>query len=279
MPLERSEVAAVRLGRQIAVVGGFLADGASSPRVDLYAPALDRWTRLPDLPIGVNHAMAAASGSRLFVVGGYAGSLGRGVPQRGAFVLELGSWRQLRLLPEPRAAAGAAIVGGKLYVVGGVDGAGLARGAFALDLGSGRWTAIPGPTPREHLGVTAARGRVYAVAGRTGGIGSNLALVEEYDPASGRWRRLPPVPDPRGGTGAAAASGAIVSAGGEEPEGTIASVYAFDLDRRRWRRLPDLPTPRHGLGVVGFGERVYTLAGGREPGLAVSGVNESLSLS
>jgi non-specific serine/threonine protein kinase len=86
------------------------------------------------------------------------------------------------------------------------------------------------------------------------------------------------VPYPRGGTGAAAIGGRIVSAGGEEPAGTIASVYAYDIARARWSRLPDLPTPRHGLGVAAVGGRVYVIGGGTVPGLSVSNANEVLDL-
>ena len=93
-------------------------------------------------------------------------------------------------MPGARGAAGAAIVGGKLYVVGGVGPNGLARRAFALDLKTGRWASIPGPTPREHLAVTAAAGKVYAVAGRLAGIDTNLRAFESYSPATKRWTRL-----------------------------------------------------------------------------------------
>jgi hypothetical protein len=70
----------------------------------------------------------------------------------------------------------------------------------------------------------------------------------------------------------------LVSVGGEEPAGSIGSVYGYDLARGRWRRLPDLPSPRHGLGVVAVGSRVFAIAGGPEPGLTVSGVNESIAV-
>jgi non-specific serine/threonine protein kinase len=159
-----------------------------------------------------------------------------------------------------------------------VTSGGLARRALALDLRRRRWLTLPGPTPREHLGATAAAGRVYAVGGRTSGLDTNLRLFEVYDPARRRWRRLPPVPTPRGGTAAAASGRLILSVGGEAPTGTIAAAYAFDLRARRWRRLPDLPTPRHGLGVVAFRGRVYALAGGPRPGLHVSGANEYIDL-
>ena len=275
VPLARSEVAAALVGREIAVVGGFLENGTSSTRVEAYASAEDRWRRLPDLPIAVNHPMAAAADGRLYVVGGY---VARQTPTREAFVLAGRRWRRLPPMPGPRAAAGAAVVGRRLYVVGGIGRGGLARGAFAFDLDRRRWVSIAGPTPREHLGVTAAAGQVYAVAGRTAGYDTNLDLVEAYAPGRGRWRRLPPVPEARGGTGLTTLGTAIVSVGGEEEGGTIASVYAYGLAERRWRRLPDLPTARHGLGVVAAGDRVYVLAGGEEPGLTVSTANEALQL-
>jgi hypothetical protein len=73
-------------------------------------------------------------------------------------------------------------------------------------------------------------------------------------------------------------NGRIVSVGGEQPQGTIRSVYAYELRTKRWRRLADLPSPRHGLGVVASGGRVYVIAGGPQPGLTVSGVVESLQV-
>ncbi|MFN2466571.1 MAG: kelch repeat-containing protein, partial [Gaiellaceae bacterium] len=69
LPLARSEVAAALVGREIAVAGGYLADGGTSARVDAYSPAADRWRRLPSLPVAVNHPMAAAWRGRLYVLG------------------------------------------------------------------------------------------------------------------------------------------------------------------------------------------------------------------
>jgi N-acetylneuraminic acid mutarotase len=179
-------------------------------------------------------------------------------------------------MPQERAAAGAAVVGSTLYVAGGVTTQGLAQRAFAFDLVRRRWRTIPGPTPREHLAVTALRGRVYALAGRRAGFDTNLGALESYAPGARSWRRHAPVPDPRGGTGAAALGRQLVSVGGEGPEGTMAQVWSFDVRTGRWRRLADLPTPRHGLGVVTALGRVYAIAGGRQPGLTVSGTNEFL---
>jgi hypothetical protein len=276
LPDPRGEVAAAVVGDEIAVAGGFDRSGLDSARVDVYSPARDAWRRLPNLPAPVDHAMAAAASGRLYVLGGYGRSR---APRRSAWVLAPGGrWRALPPLPAARAAGGAAILRGRLYVAGGVGPRGLARMTLVLDLRRRRWSALPGPTPREHLAVTAAGGRLYALAGRTAGFDTNTTIFESLSPPERRWRRLPPVPAKRGGTGAAAVGTTIVSVGGEAPEGTIRSVYGFDLRRRRWRRLPDLPTPRHGLAVAALRGRVYAIAGGTTPGLATSGANEFLPL-
>ena len=270
LPVARTEVASARLGDEIVVIGGYLADGQSSGRVDAYSPRTRKWRRLPDLPARVNHAMAASAGGRLYVVGGYGA-------ERSAFSFFGGRWHRLRPLPAPRAAAGSAVVGKRLYVVGGVVAPGrLAPRMLVLGLRTGRWSFAPGPSLREHLAATATRGVLYALAGRSGG--TNFTTFEAYSVAARRWSRLPAVPYPRGGTGAAVVRGRIISVGGEEPAGTIASVYAYGISARRWTRLPDMRTPRHGLGVVSFGNTVYAVAGGPEPGLHVSSANEFLTL-
>jgi N-acetylneuraminic acid mutarotase len=273
LPLPRTEVAGAAVRGEIYVVGGYSADGSSSRRVDVYSPASRRWRRGPDLPAAVNHAMAAAYRGRLYLVGGYGGA---GPARRSTFVLANGRWRSLEPMPAPRAAAGAAITRDRLYIVGGVRSPGtLARVAFAFDLRRGRWSTIDGPTPREHLAAAALGGKVYAVAGRLGGVDTNLTRVEAFD---GRWRAVAPLPEARGGTGAAVVAGRLISVGGEAPPGTIASVYAYRPGSKVWERLPDLPTPRHGLAVVAAGTRVYVIGGGPKPGLFVSGANESLDL-
>jgi N-acetylneuraminic acid mutarotase len=152
----------------------------------------------------------------------------------------------------------------------------LARVAFRFDLRERRWSTIKGATPREHLAAATLGGKVYAVAGRLGGIDTNQTRLEVL--SSGSWRAVAPLPEARGGTGAAAVAGRLVSVGGEAPSGTIATVYAYTPASNRWQKLPDLPTPRHGLAVVALGKRVYVIGGGPRPGLFVSDANEALDL-
>jgi non-specific serine/threonine protein kinase len=276
MPFARTEVVAATVGKEVFVLGGIPIEGGASNRVDAYNPARNTWRRVPNLPAGVHHAMATGARGRLYVFGGFSVA---GVLQRTAWVLEGRRWRALPRMPFPRAAAGAAFANGKIVVAGGLAAGRLAKAALSFDVRKRRWRAIPGPTPREHLAVTSLAGVVYAVAGRTGGIDTNLLDFESYRPGSRSWTRLPPVPDPRGGTGAAGLNGQIVSVGGEEPQGTIAEVLAYRVATRRWTQLENLRTPRHGLGVTAFGGRVFVIGGGTEPGLTVSTANESLRVA
>ncbi len=276
MPLPRTEVAAATVGNEIVVVGGFTIDGGASPRADAYSPTRDAWRRLPDLPVAVHHAMAVGVAGKAYVLGGYTST---GGTSRTAFVLEKGVWRALPRMPFPRAAAGAGVSGRRIVVAGGIgEGRRLARSVLVFDLRTRRWSRAPGPTPREHLGVTSFAGTVYAIAGRTAGLDTNLLHFESWRPGQPRWQRLQPIPDSRGGTGAAALRGQIVSAGGEEPDGTIREVLTYRIVDKRWVRLADLPTPRHGIGVAALGGRVFVIGGGPEPGLTVSSANESLEV-
>ena len=150
---------------------------------------------------------------------------------------------------------------------------GLARSAFALDLRRNRWRQVPGPTPREHLAVTAAGGRVYALAGRTAGLDTNVRTLESWRPGARDGRACRPFRSRAEAPGATAVGRTIVSIGGEAPTGTIASVYAYDTRHAHVAPAPDLPTPRHGLGVVAAGRTVYAIAGGPRPGLTTSGAD------
>jgi hypothetical protein len=201
-------------------------------------------------------------------------------PSDRAFVLSWGEWAELPRMPEPRAAAGAAMVDGKAYVAGGVGPRGLADRVMVFDPNSAAWSMVAGPpTAREHLGVAGFDGRLYVMGGRTGGIGTNLGVVEVYDPATDTWSPLSDMPTPRGGIAAAATTNGFVAAAGGEADATFDEVEAFDARRGRWVSLPPMPTARHGLGVAGTGTVLYVIAGGPEPGLAFSAANEAIDLA
>jgi non-specific serine/threonine protein kinase len=267
-------VTAAAVGTEIYVIGGYRRDGATVSTVEVFQPGSGRWRPGPELPLAVNHAMAATVGGRLHVFGGYTGS---GRPSAAAFRLDRSGWRRLRDLPEVRAAGTAVAAAGKIYLAGGLGPGGLAAAMLVYDPATDRWSLAPGPpTPREHLGGAGAGGRVFTVGGRAASRG-NLDAAEVFDPATGRWSSLPPLPTPRGGLAAASANGFVVAVGGEGAA-TFPQAEALDVGAATWRSLPPMPTPRHGLGVATIGTVLYTLAGGPEPGLHVAATAEAIDL-
>jgi hypothetical protein len=282
LPVPRTEVASAVLDGRIVVVGGLTADGGASDRVDVFDPASNRWEQGPALPLGLHHSGMAALGDRVYVAGGYTNRPGQDwVAQSRVFSLGRTerAWREEPPLAGTRGGLAVAGAAGRLVAVGGTDNLGriLAR-TEVLTPGQRAWTAGPDMTePRDHLAAAASGGRVYAIAGRVGPLESNLATTESWDPAGPTgWRPEPRLNDTRGGTSAAEAGGRPCVAGGEEPQGTIASVEC--LANGRWDRVAALRTPRHGLAVAGVSDRLHVIAGGPEPGLFVSPAHEAFTI-
>jgi N-acetylneuraminic acid mutarotase len=280
--LERTEVAAARVGRHIYVMGGFVRRGRrTTAATERYDTERDRWTRVADMPVPLNHAAAATYRGRVYVVGGYRARSGLSDESAALYRYDprRDRWRRLRPAPTARGALAAGVIGHRLYAVGGANARdGALTTLEVYDFRRRRWrTGPPMGVAREHLAAAVAGGRLYVLAGRASGRG-NFQVAESFGPGAGRWRLEPSMRKPRGGIAAAAVGGRIVVVGGEESAGTIAEVELYDPAARRWRALPDMPTPRHGLGAVSRGSRVYVIEGGDEPGFAFTDALEVLSL-
>jgi N-acetylneuraminic acid mutarotase len=283
-PLERTEVAAARIGRFVYVVGGFERESrATVAAVARYDIRRDRWRLVRDMPIALNHATAVAHRGRLFVHGGYRGEAGLTEPT-GALLRydpRRDRWRRLPSAPIPRAAHAVAVVRNRLYVAGGANDSGSLRSLEIYDFRRARWSrgpSFPGPA-RNHTTGVASGGRFYVLAGRDAG---NLTAAERYDPRRRSWKELPPLRTARGGIASARLrDGRIAVFGGErlEPGGTtIGEVELFDPRTGRWSSLPALRTPRHGLGGVALGRRIYAIEGGPTPGFSFSRAIEFLDV-
>jgi N-acetylneuraminic acid mutarotase len=280
--LERTEVAAARIGRYVYVVGGFeKRSGLTTRAVERYDIRANRWRRLRDMPVGLNHPTAAVYHGRIYVHGGYTGrrDLSSATARLFAYDPRRNRWSRLPKSRVPRAAHALGVVGNRLYAAGGKNDTGALRTLEVYDFGRRRWSSGPrlkGPA-RDHMTGVSAGGFLYALAGRDGG--RNFTVAERYSPRRRGWERLPPMRKARGGIASARVSGGrVVVFGGEESRGTIAEVEVYEPRRRQWRSLPDMRTPRHGLGGVSLGNRVYAIEGGPRPGFHFSGAIEFLDV-
>jgi N-acetylneuraminic acid mutarotase len=277
LPTPRQEVAAAALRGQVWVIGGFGSAAEPTATVESYDPATDAWTSRPPLPVAVHHAAAAVVDDRLFVLGGYTGGRVQWTPLDAVWEWSeaRGAWESRAPLPTPRGALAAATLGARIHAVGGATRDPL-NAHEVYDPATNRWSVANAmPTARDHLAAVAFQGRLWVLGGRSSFFGDQYANVEIYDPAVDAWRTGPPLPRGRGGLAAVALPDRVLVFGGEAPLRIFEATEMYETAGGRWIAKAPMPTPRHGIGAVVVGTRVYVPGGGREPGFAVTGVNEA----
>jgi serine/threonine-protein kinase PknK len=277
-PPQRTEVSGAFWDGKIAVLAGLLRDDTPSAQVHFYDPGSDRWSPGPRLPVPLHHTAAGVLDGRLYVVGGYTGSPGNWRPVADVHSLGPGEtqWRAEPPLAGPRGALAVAALDQALVAVGGV-GTGREVRTEVLRRGAQAWERGPDlPQPTEHLAAVGVGGRAYAIAGRYRSLEGNLDTVHSFAPGEHEWRKEPRLNHSRGGIGAAAPAGYPCVAGGEEPDGTIASVEC--LLNRRWKKVANLAVPRHGVAVAAYGNMLHVIGGGTQPGVFVSDAHEAFEL-
>jgi N-acetylneuraminic acid mutarotase len=310
LPERRFEVNATTDGRYLYLAGGFGPPAGGQIRTAprtlwRYDPQADRWSRLTEIPQGVNHAPFQYHDGRLYILGGFREHNFEPVGHVRIYDLATGRWSEGAPMPTPRGATGWTVLNARIHVIGGqTTGPDAVRGQpgaritgdigsvnvhtvnvhEAYDPATDSWTRLaPMPTPRNHLGAAALDGRIHAVLGRSG---DNFIMTthEVYDPATDSWSAGPSVPTGRSGVAVLAHGGRVYAFGGEVPpigsatERTFDDAERFDPRANRWERLPPMPTARHGLGAAAVDGSIYLVSGGPTAGISSSDVNERLDV-
>lgn len=240
----RGDVAETTLHGAAYVIGGTgtADDGLHVYRYDL---STGLRTSAPDLPISLDHAMAATVDDRVYVFGGYV--FGR--PTNRVFSLSANDARWIEHTPMPaaRAAGGIAVIDERAYIVGGVGQDGnWVKEVWVYDHGKLITGLAAMPTPRDHLAVGTYRGSVCAA----GGNGGERAF-ECYDPVRNEWTRLPDLRKPVIGGRAAEAAGWFWV--------VAPDIHIFTLDH--WHFGPRLRSPRGGGALVTIADVLYVVEG------------------
>lgn len=146
-----------------------------------------------------------------------------------------GSWRPIAEAPVPIAGGAPVAVGGKLYFQLGQAGA---SSVYAYDPAADAWAKVASPRGGGSLVALGDRLGSFAFSTEEDGYFDEL-----YDPATGRWTRLPDAPGSgyarqafRVGDSVLLASRPIPSLGPAGPP--LVRLAEFDLARRAWRELP-----------------------------------------
>jgi len=128
------------------------------------------------------------------------------------------------------------------------------------------WSAVADmDTPRHQTIAAAVDGKIYLVSGSTPGEAAS-SLNQEFDPATGAWRDLAPMPGIATHAGGAAIGNKVYVVGGftgNPHAGALDEVREYDVTTDTWRVVTNLSSPRGSVGVVALNERLH-LIGGRE---------------
>jgi uncharacterized GH25 family protein len=204
---------------------------------------------------------------------------------------EAGASSALAPLPEPVSSFGAAIADGWLYVYSGHTGEEHQHSAanlskffrrIKLDRGaSGEWEELPMQTPLQSVALVARDDKLY----RVGGLNARNATTDDdedlhsvaefaqFDPATGKWKALAPLPAPRSSHNAAVVGDKLYVVGGWHLHGESpgdwqidALVYDFANPNAGWQKLPEPPFKRRALALGAWGDKLVAIGGMNEDG-------------
>jgi N-acetylneuraminic acid mutarotase len=290
------EMVTVAAGGKIYILSGQGEGDVAIGLVYEYDPANNTWTQKKRMPFPAHHTAMIEYNGKIYGFGGFT------LPPSGVvgwdptnyaweYTPETDSWRALKPLPTKRGAASAAVVNGKIYVMGGaavhpgskevalinsVDGT-PHRSVGTVeeyDIGSDSWRERTSmPTPRNHLGIAAINGKIYAFGGRQGSTFFNSAsytdLVEEYDPATDTWgtsrARMPTTREAM--SWGVYKNRLYVIGGGSQstfpPQKSLPTVEAFDPVKNQWYFLTWVLPGREPTSAAIIGDTLYMLSDDR----------------
>jgi hypothetical protein len=171
------------------------------------------------------------------------------------------AWRTVDALPlKDPAGAMCAALDGALYVLSGT-----ADELWRWWPEGGGWERLD-PPASQHLGgaLCAAGGRLYLLGGMDASE-NPVATADAFDPATGAWEPLAPLPTARTWMGAAELEGRVYAVGGRGRRMTLdhasAAVEAYDPAARLWRSCRDMHLPRVHPAVAAASGEVYAVGG------------------
>lgn len=203
-------------GGRIYVAGGVsselpAAQGHVSAALQVFDPALQRWSLGPELPVPRHHAQLISVAQRLYLFGGFERCAGGDWCATDS-VLRLdeaaGRWETVGRLPLPLTESSLLAEGPRVHLLGGRSPRGAANAQWGdhedraehlvYDTRDGRSRRLP-RLPERKSSTAAVRlddGWLYLVGGREA-QGANSRTLHAFDPLHGRWQVLPPSPRPR----------------------------------------------------------------------------------
>jgi N-acetylneuraminic acid mutarotase len=247
----------------LGVVVGLVACGgpAATP-----TPAALVWTQKADMqPSGRFGFVTAMVNGNVYVMGGIGGPTTVHVYEPAT-----DTWTQKASMLHETVFSSASAVNGRIYVIGGNSSDSGDSHAFVeeYDPVTDTWIEKASmPTHRGALFTSVVDGKIYAIGGTQWEAetnrGSNVAAVEEYDPATDTWTQKTSLATSRCLAGAVTVNGKIYVVGGQtDPTvGVLSSVVEYDPVADTWTEKTPMPGRRTWGGAVVHNSRIYVFGG------------------
>ena len=258
LAVPRDDFGTAVVGDDIWALGGMTGErGNRLLSIEVLDTATGTWSTSDiEMPVGVASFETVAIGPRIYAFGGF-DAASQAMDFAAVLDTRSGEWRDLPALPHARYAHTATLYDGKVYVIGGRDLDGEIDDVDVFDPRSETWQTLDTPMPKRrardsHKTVATPQGLV--VAGGQSDF-EDSALVDLFDPATGRWRALPDLPEPMSRSGLALADGKLWITLHE-------SAYVMDAgELETWEEGNALTLSRHGMGFVVHDGYIYSIGG------------------
>ncbi|TDT39491.1 glucose/arabinose dehydrogenase [Halospina denitrificans] len=178
--------------------------------------------------------------------------------------VSLGCWEGLSAGPfqvlDPRGIA----LGNKLYAVGGKDSSGHLNSLLIYNTKTNSWSVgndLPGPGVENPAGI-AYKGELYVFGGSKAPFSGAVGSATRYNPSTGKWTTLAPMPTPRGGASAEVVGNRIHVVGGMANNGaSVDVVEIYNPANNSWSTGTPMTTRRDNPGTAVLDGNLYVFGG------------------
>ncbi len=183
----------------------------------------------------------------------------------GAYTPATNTWRPIKHPAMPPSQI-AGWTGHQVIVWDGICCGTTVRTAETYEPATDTWSTVASPLERRSGAMGAWTGKELVVAGGFEGFPAGGKIFRDgaaYNPVTGTWRRLPPMPQRRGGGTGVWDGKEVLVLGGTGPSGGQPSLrpMAYNPRTNRWRLLPVMQFRREGFAAVWTGRRILVWGG------------------
>ncbi|RVE66761.1 hypothetical protein OJAV_G00110550 [Oryzias javanicus] len=224
----------------------------SGVELSRYDPRFNTWLHLASMRQRRTHFSLAASGGRLYAIGGR--NVEGLLATTESYLPSSNTWQMRTPMEAPRCChSSATLPSGDILVTGGYISCAYSRSASCYNVETDTWSEkTPMETPRGwHCSATLG-GKVYVVGGSQLGPGGeriDVLSVEVFSPESGAWSRAAPLPLGVSTAGLSPLAEKLYLLGGwnEAEKRYKAAVQKYDPATDSWSKGEDLPEPTVGV--------------------------------